>query len=97
MSPGFERNDETETKLDKLEAVLTHDSPGDGDIGLIAELLSVPGGDRYPSPDLTPQRKKERIFAALLRLFERDLAPATGADDFRGFALDRPDVVRIRR
>ena len=68
---GFERNDETETKLDKLEAVLTHDRPVDGDIGLIAELLSVPGGDRYPSPDLTPQRKKERIFAALLRLFER--------------------------
>ncbi len=64
---GFERNDDTETKLDKLESVFTHNRPVDGDIGLIAELLSVPGGDRYPPPDLAPQRKKERIFAALLR------------------------------
>jgi TolB-like protein len=64
---GFERNDDTETKLSKLESIFAHDSLVDGDIGLIAELLSVPGGDRHPPPDLTPQRKKERIFAALLR------------------------------
>jgi TolB-like protein/predicted ATPase len=67
---GFERNDDTETKLDKLESIFAHNSPVNGDIGLIAELLSVPGGDRYPPPDLTPQRKKERIFAALLRQLE---------------------------
>ena len=64
---GFERNDDTETKLDKLEAIFGHNSPANGDIGLIAELLSVPRGDRHPPPDLTPQRKKERLFAALLR------------------------------
>src|SRR5215471_14787624 len=64
---GFERNDNAESKLDKLESMFAPNSPVNGDIGLIAELLSVPGGDRYPPPDLTPQRKKERIFAALLR------------------------------
>jgi TolB-like protein/predicted ATPase len=68
---GFERNDDTQKKLDKLAAIFAPDSPGNADIGLIAELLSVPGDDRYPLPDLTPQRKKERIFAALLRQLER--------------------------
>jgi len=67
---GFERDDDRETKLDKLEALFAHNSPVNADIGLIAELLSVPGGERYPPPDLTPQRKKERIFAALLRQLE---------------------------
>jgi TolB-like protein/class 3 adenylate cyclase/predicted ATPase len=67
---GFERNDDAETKLDKLEAIIAQYSPVNADVGLIAELLSVPGGDRYPPPDLTPQRKKERIFAAMLRLLE---------------------------
>jgi TolB-like protein/predicted ATPase len=65
---GFERNDDTQTKLDKLDSIFAHDSPAD--IGLMAELLSIPGGARYPSADLTPQRKKERIFAALLRQLE---------------------------
>jgi hypothetical protein len=67
---GFERNDDTETRLDKLESLFAHNSPVNADIGLIAEVLSVPGGHRYPPPDLTPQRKKERIFAALLHQLE---------------------------
>jgi TolB-like protein/predicted ATPase len=67
---GFERNEDAETKLDKLESIFAYNSPVNADIGLIAELLSVPGGDRYPPSDLTPQRKKERIFAALLRQLE---------------------------
>jgi TolB-like protein len=64
---GFDRNDDTGTRLDKLAAAFAPNRPVDGDIGLLAELLSVPGGDRHPPPDLAPQRKKERIFAALLR------------------------------
>jgi class 3 adenylate cyclase/predicted ATPase len=64
---GFERNDEPETRLDKLESLIAANSPPRDDIPLIAELLSVPGGNRYPPPDLTPQRKKEQLFAALLR------------------------------
>ena len=34
------------------------------------ELLSLPGGDRFPPLDLSPQRKKERTLAALLRQLE---------------------------
>ena len=37
---------------------------------LLAELLSVPLADRYPALDLTPQRKKEKTFEALLRQLE---------------------------
>jgi DNA-binding winged helix-turn-helix (wHTH) protein/class 3 adenylate cyclase/predicted ATPase len=63
----FESNDNPETRLDKLESLLAANSPPRDDIALIAELLSVPGDDRYPRRDLTPQRKREQLFTALLR------------------------------
>ena len=63
---GFARDDTTTTKLDKLEALLG-DGAEPGDISLIAEMLSLSGGERFPPLDLSPQRKKERTLAALLR------------------------------
>jgi predicted ATPase len=63
---GFARDDTAATKLDKLEALLG-DGAEPGDISLIAEMLSLSGGERFPPLDLSPQRKKERTFAALLR------------------------------
>jgi predicted ATPase len=41
--------------------------PAGDEVQLLAELLSVPLNGRYPTLDLTPQRKKERTFEALLR------------------------------
>jgi class 3 adenylate cyclase/predicted ATPase len=66
---GFTRDDEPETKLDKLETLLGP-AAEIGDISLLLELLSLPGGERFPALDLSPQRKKERTFAALLRQLE---------------------------
>jgi class 3 adenylate cyclase/predicted ATPase len=63
---GFTRDDTTATKLDKLEALLG-DGAEAGDLSLIAEMLSPSGGERFPPLDLSPQRKKERTLAALLR------------------------------
>jgi class 3 adenylate cyclase/predicted ATPase len=63
---GFTRDDTTATKLDKLEALLG-DGAEPGDLSLIAEMLSLAGGERFPPLDLSPQRKKERTMAALLR------------------------------
>ena len=63
---GFARDDTATTKLDKLEALLG-DGAELGDTSLIAEMLSLPGGERFPPLDLSPQRKKERTLAALLR------------------------------
>jgi class 3 adenylate cyclase/predicted ATPase len=64
---GFEREDTPEVKLDKL-AVLAPASPEDG--VLLAELLSLPTEGRFPPLQLTPQRKKEKTFAALLGQLE---------------------------
>ena len=63
---GFTRDDTNATKLDKLEALLG-DGAEPGDLSLIAEMLSLSGGERFPPLDLSPQRKKERTLAALLR------------------------------
>jgi class 3 adenylate cyclase/predicted ATPase len=63
---GFARDDTATTKLDKLEALLG-DGAEPGDLSLIAEMLSLSGGERFPPLDLSPQRKKERTLAALLR------------------------------
>jgi class 3 adenylate cyclase/predicted ATPase len=63
---GFTRDDTATTKLDKLEALLG-DGAEPGDLSLIAEMLSLAGGERFPPLDLSPQRKKERTLAALLR------------------------------
>jgi class 3 adenylate cyclase/predicted ATPase len=63
---GFTRDDTATMKLDKLEALLG-DGAEPGDLSLIAEMLSLSGGERLPPLDLSPQRKKERTLAALLR------------------------------
>jgi predicted ATPase len=63
---GFARDDTADTKLDKLAALLG-DGAEPGDLSLIAEMLSLSGGERFPPLDLSPQRKKERTLAAMLR------------------------------
>jgi class 3 adenylate cyclase/predicted ATPase len=63
---GFARDDTATMKLDKLEALIG-DGAEPGDLSLIAEMLSLSGGERFPPLDLSPQRKKERTLAALLR------------------------------
>ena len=64
---GFERRDTPETKLDKLTLLLSSLSGHENDIQLLAELLSIPTGDRYAPINLSPQRKKEKTSEALLR------------------------------
>jgi len=55
--------------LDKLATLLARAAEA-GDISLLVELLSLPCGDRFAPLELSPQRKKERTFAALLRQLE---------------------------
>ena len=67
----FERQDDSATKLNKLQALLAYGSPLDDDASLIAELLSLAGVDRrYPRLDLAPQRRKQKTLEALRRLVE---------------------------
>src|SRR5262249_18353840 len=64
---GFEREDTPLTKLEKLQTLVVANASAEGDVQLLAEMLSVPLDGRYRALDLTPQRKKEKTFDALLR------------------------------
>ena len=68
---GFRREDTEEQRLAKLEAVL---SQGTNDLSeavpLLADLLSIPTGERYPPLNLTPQKRKEKTFHAQLAQVE---------------------------
>jgi AAA ATPase domain len=68
---GFRREDTAEQRLEKLEAVLAQGTNDLSDaVPLLADLLSIPTGDRYPPLDLTPQKRKEKTLRALLAQLE---------------------------
>jgi predicted ATPase/class 3 adenylate cyclase len=68
---GFRRDDTDEQRLAKLEAVLALATNDLGEaVPLLAGLLSVPTGDRYPVLDLTPQKRKEKTLRAQLAQIE---------------------------
>jgi class 3 adenylate cyclase len=64
---GIERDESAEIKLEKLHTLLAQSNGNlPQDMPLFAALLSISGGDRYPLPEMSPQRRKERTLAALL-------------------------------
>ena len=64
---GFRRDDTDQQRLDKLEALLAEANADLSEaVPLIADLLSVPIGNRYPPLSLTPQKRKDKTFGALL-------------------------------
>ena len=65
-SAGFAREDTSEQRFEKMEALLTDPIPRMEDaLPLFATLLSLPAG-RYPPLQLSPQRQKERTLEALM-------------------------------
>jgi class 3 adenylate cyclase/predicted ATPase len=64
---AFARDDLPAAKLEKLEGALALTAPPDEDVAFLTDLLSLPASDRYPLPNLTAQRKKERTLEALIR------------------------------
>jgi class 3 adenylate cyclase/tetratricopeptide (TPR) repeat protein len=68
---GFRREDTAEQRLDKLEAVLAQaTSHLDEAAPLLAALLSLSTGERYPPLNLTPQKQKEKMLQALVGQLE---------------------------
>jgi predicted ATPase/class 3 adenylate cyclase len=57
-------------RLERLEALVGEHLRSEREkvVPLLAALLSIPTGDRYPALELTPQQQKKRTFAALLGL-----------------------------
>ncbi|MCZ6860343.1 MAG: AAA family ATPase, partial [Alphaproteobacteria bacterium] len=67
ITAQFDTSDDTNARLDKLEALLQKSgNPTDEAMPLIAALLSIPADDRYPLPELTPQQQKSRTLNALV-------------------------------
>jgi class 3 adenylate cyclase len=65
---GFARDDTTDGKLGKLQALLSPGTPSNDEIELLAELLSLP--NTAADLNLSPQRKREQLFEALLHQLE---------------------------
>jgi len=62
---GLAHDDNPQTKLDKLDALLAPTSTSIEDAALFAEMLSLPNDGRYPALDLTPQQRRQRTLDAL--------------------------------
>jgi class 3 adenylate cyclase/tetratricopeptide (TPR) repeat protein len=65
---GFGRGDTAEAKLRKLRELLAPGARGNDEIELLGELLSLPS--LAPESNLSPQRKREMLFEALLHQLE---------------------------
>ena len=68
---GFRRGDTPEQRLDKLQALLAQSTDDVSEaVPLLAELLSIPTGGRYPPLDASPQKRKKKTLRALLAQVE---------------------------
>jgi class 3 adenylate cyclase/tetratricopeptide (TPR) repeat protein len=67
---GFARDDTVEAKLGKLRALLALGRRDDDDIALLNEVLSLPSS--AANLNLSPQRKREKLFEALLSQLEAE-------------------------
>src|SRR5262249_49697554 len=68
---GFRREDTSEQRLAKLEAVLSQSTKDLSEVvPLLADLLSIPKGYSYPPRNLTPQKRKEKTLHAQLAQVE---------------------------
>ena len=68
---GFKRGESPAQKLAKLETLLVQSATDGGEtIAVLANLLSLPLGNRYRLAELSPQNRKEKTLAALLAQLE---------------------------
>jgi class 3 adenylate cyclase/tetratricopeptide (TPR) repeat protein len=67
---GLTRDDTTQAKLDKLDAVLARTSTSPEDAALFAEVLSLPNDGRYPALELIPEQRRQRTLEALIAQIE---------------------------
>ena len=63
---GFKHNNLPQEKLSKLDALLAQSTHDPEHLTVLANLLALPADDHYRLQDLTPQKRKEKTFAALL-------------------------------
>ena len=88
---GFAHDDTLQTKLDKLDALLAQSSTSTQDAALFAEMLSLPNDGRYPDARTRPAAAATEDTGSADFPDRSTVAFQSGSDDFRGYALDRPD------
>jgi predicted ATPase len=62
---GFSHDDNTQAKLDKLDALLAKSFTLLQDAALLADILSLPNDGRYPTLELDPQQRRQKTLEAL--------------------------------
>jgi len=67
---GFTRDDSDATRLEKLQVLLAANTRDDDGIALMTELLSLPS--RAADLNLSPQRKREKLFETVLSLLDAE-------------------------
>ena len=63
---GFERGDSPQERLSKLDALLAQSTHNPEHLAVLANLLALRIDDHSRLRDVTPQKRKEKTFAALL-------------------------------
>src|SRR5208282_1747180 len=63
---GLARDDTSQAKLDKFDALLAQSATSAQDAVLFAEMLSLPNDGRYPALDLAPEQRRQRVLEALM-------------------------------
>ena len=93
---GFRREDTAEQRLAKLEAVLAQ---GTNDLSevvpLLADLLSIPTGDRYPPAESDAAEAQGEDASRAIGAARGTGGASTGADGVGGPALERPHHARV--
>ena len=67
---GFTHDDNTQAKLDKLDALLARSFTPRQDAALLADMLSLPNDGRYPTLELDPQQRRQKTLEALTAQLE---------------------------
>ena len=67
---GFTRDDNTQGKLDKLDALLAKSFTPPQDAALLADMLSLPNDGRYPTLELGAQQRRQKTLEALTAQME---------------------------
>ena len=62
---GFRHDDNTQAKLDELDALLAKSLTALQDAALLADMLSLPNDGRYPTLELDPQQRRQKTLEAL--------------------------------
>ena len=67
---GLKHDDTVNTKLDKLDMLLTRSATSPSDSASLAEMLSLSNDGRYPTLTLDPQQRRQRTLESLLNQIE---------------------------